>query len=98
MHPLVKKLVRHLKITELNHPVCETKQKQSNHFSNFPKVVDVKLVELAMRSQYTVTPEMMWPICQKVTAISIMASKENVIYRIQIQIELSLLGSTIKNG
>ena len=37
-------------------------------------MVDVKLVELAMRSQYTVIPEMMWPICQKVTPISIMAN------------------------
>ena len=72
-----------MKITELNHPVCETKQEQNNPFSNFSKAVDVKFVQLAMKSQYTVTPEMMWPICQNVTPISIMAKpKENVIYRI----------------
>ena len=49
----------------------------------FSNAVDVKFVELAMKSHYTVTPEMMWPICQNVTPISIMARpKENVIYRI----------------
>ena len=69
----------------LNRIILYVKQSRSKTIPSqiFSNAVDVKFVELAMRSHYTVTPEMMWPICQNVTPISIMARpKENVIYRI----------------